>query len=194
VSYATIPDLVALLGEVDDSDIPTLTLALSSAEQLINRATWRRFDQVTETRTFDTDGTALLYVGDLVSITSITYLPVVGDAAVTLVAGTDYRLGGGDGSVTPYRWVQVIDGATYPVWRLGTATIVITGVWGWPSVPDDIRLLTCSLAVRAWRSGRSGYQRATNIPGLGTLEFAAELGPLEQMTLKNYSQAQSVVV
>lgn len=52
-----------------------------------------------------------------------------------------------------------VSNTTYlPTPRPGTATIAITGNWGWPAVPDLIKDLTLKLAARAWEHRGVGWQ------------------------------------
>lgn len=64
---------------------------------------------------------------------------------------------------TPWQGINMplipVSNTSYlPTPRPGTATIAVTGNWGWPAVPDLIRDLTLKLAARAWEHRQSGWQ------------------------------------
>lgn len=67
---------------------------------------------------------------------------------------------------TPWQGLNMplipVSNTTYlPTPRPGTATIAITGNWGWPGVPDLIKDLTLKLAARAWEHRSAGWQSET---------------------------------
>ena len=171
--YIAASQMAALLG-LDASTAPeVLDFYIASAETAIDRETGRHFDSVTETRRFDVANPGrFLVTGDLVSVTAVGVADATGGAYTTLTA-SDYFLGPiGTPASVPYQWLSLSNLGSYS-YAFGYSTVEITGRWGWAAVPADIRQLTLSLVSRAYQQSRGGgIARITDIPNLGTVEFA----------------------
>lgn len=171
--YMVATDLITILGLPAGTSTIVLDFFIDAAESAIDRETGRRFDSVTETRRFDVaDPGEYLSVGDLVSVTAVGVADETG-GAYTALAASDYFLGP---SVRPaghpYHWIELSNVGSYG-FAFGFRTVEITGTWGWAAVPADIKALVASMVARTYHQSRGGgVQRITDIPGLGTVEFA----------------------
>lgn len=171
--YVTAAELIVTLGLDPATDEDVLEEYIEAAEDAIDGETGRRFDSVTETRRFDIANPGeYLSVGDLVSVTAVGVADGTG-ATYTTLAATDYFLGP---SVRqngyPYRWISLSDVGSYS-YSFGYRTVEIAGTWGWTAVPASIKQVVRSMVARTYQQSRGGgVSRITDIPGLGTVEFA----------------------
>jgi hypothetical protein len=140
-------------------------------------------------RSFDTAYGRRLLTGDLVSVTSITYAYAQDDTPVTL-ASTDYFVGpvSVPSGVKPYQWIDLSPVGDYLEYGAGYRLITVTGVWGWPVVPADIKMLCAELAIRKWKRAAAGVASVQDVPGLGTLTFADDWTRDELKTLALYKR------
>lgn len=191
-SYATIGELKEALDKVTSGDDTILQLALDGATAFITGQTRRRFDQVTEARTLDGNGERRLVVPDLVSVTALTLAPATAGTPVAL-AVSDYYLGPtSDGSGRPYRWIDLSIVGAYAGWYQGQRTVSITGVWGWPAVPADIRMVCISLAARFWKSSQAGFSDTIGMDGDGSPVFSKQMTSWDRQVLKSYRRLSIV--
>jgi hypothetical protein len=189
MSYASLSEVAALTGAIDAADQAGVAMYLDAATAAIDRATGRHFDKVTEARSFDTAYGTRLLVGDLVSVTSITYAGYQGETPVTLTS-TDYYLGpvSHPTGTKPYQWIDLSPIGDYLEYGAGYRLVVVTGVWGWPAVPGDIKMLCAELAIRKWKRAEAGVASVQDVPGLGTLTFADDWTRDELRTLALYKR------
>lgn len=186
--YATLADVAAVTGPIDAADQNGITLYLTAASEAIDRETGRRFDTVVETRSFDADDAHSVALGDVVSVTAVAVANSWG--AVT----TYTTLGAGEYEITPLRassrsrpyTALRLTGTGWTYLPIGPRTVRVTGTWGWPAVPSDIRMLTVSLAVRLWKAAAAGVAQVVEAPGLGTLRFADGFTADERAVLARY--------
>lgn len=193
--YASLLQFKSVLDKVSESDDAVLDLALTGATRLINEQTGRRFDQQMFTRTFDSNGGRRLLVRDLVSVSSLAFRWFVNDTP-RVVAVTDYFLGPpntDDG--WPYQWIDLartwaseydIAGGGTQWFPIGTQTVIVTGVWGWPAVPDDIVQVCLSIAARYWKAAKAGFNDVIGVDATGTVQFSKALSTLDRAVLARY--------
>jgi hypothetical protein len=114
---------------------------------MIDRYCGREFFQVTEARTFATpDDIYTLSFGsfnDLVSVTTLKTDPTGGGTYSTTIAATSFQLlpYNAPQADEPYTDLQLLGGVQWPVptFNMRQNTVEITGVWGWPAVPLDVK-------------------------------------------------------
>lgn len=155
--YATTLELKSYLGISDTQQDTLLASALSAASRAVDRITGRRFylDAAESTRTFEVTNPAQFYIDDLSALT-------FGVGNTPVIVNTD----DGTGTYTTtldsegYQFLQETPGGPYTILRaLGTAfplsyaygraeLVQITGVWGWPTVPEDVKYATLIEAAR----------------------------------------------
>ena len=126
-----------------------ITDAITAAQVAIDGDTGRTFEPVTRTVEFGGDGSKLLEVPDLISVTTIKVDDTDDGTFETTIAATDYEL-------DTFRTGQV--GWPYEIIRLtercwpGTGKrrrrIEIVGSFGWSSVPAPINQAATLLAAR----------------------------------------------
>ncbi len=161
-SYATLDDLREYLSLPDDSRNNLLSELLRDASDYISAKCghdFYRHPQVTgtEVRTFDGNGSGLIRVP--VGIVSLTQAELANysGGSYSILAGADWTLYPLDKSDdVSYRAIALSDQGTYRYWPSGFATVRLTGVFGWASVPAMIRKATLDLAREWYRQGPGG--------------------------------------
>jgi hypothetical protein len=152
--YCTLAELKAGLRITDNAEDSLLENAIEGASRRIDGYTGRFFYQTTNTIKLYARNEYLCPVRDLVSITTLK-TDTTGDQtfATTWTANTDYQLQPLDAGIQtrPYNRIVAIGVKTFPLYSLPPLpSVQINGVWGWPSVPDDIREACVLLSSRGF--------------------------------------------
>jgi hypothetical protein len=150
-NYCTVEELKSRLGITDTSDDFELGLAAAGASRAIDEITGRYFWRGTGTRTYIPESISRQSLDDLVSVTSLA-VDRDGDGVFeeTWTQGTDYALevapgkynAAAKGEQWPYTAAVVITGGRlFPyVWMWSHLDrIQVTGVFGWPAVPLNVK-------------------------------------------------------
>jgi hypothetical protein len=151
MAYVDPTELTNYLRSTIVADEVEIEMALGAAESAINSMCHRTFTVPTaaSTRTFVSTDTYGLVVPDIASTADL----VIVNNGATLTAA-DYQLEISPGVPGPVG----VDGRTWPYSRIirlsgwwhvptdGKATVSITARWGWPAVPDEVKLATKLLA------------------------------------------------
>ena len=142
-SYITLAELKSALRipATDTIDDMLLEKAINSASRLIDGYAYRSFYNAgTATRYYAPQDSYITQFDDLQSLTSLVTSSTGDGYDTTWVAG-DYQLeplnGISDGLTVPYTRVRALGDFTF-LTLSEEATVSITGVWGWPSVPEAI--------------------------------------------------------
>lgn len=162
-SYCTADELKSRLqitGTADDSEI---ALAVAGASRAIDRYTGRYFYRVTDTLTYVPDDLYSTCTDDLVSVTTLATdpagtAPQSGTFPVVWPAGSFQLLPynpGDPGEPWPYTKIRAVGGLTFP-WvvpkiLMRADRVQVTGVFGWPTVPQVIRSMTLQVAAELFR-------------------------------------------
>lgn len=170
--YASLSDVKAALRISDAIDDSLLELSIESAS--------REIDGYTQ-RSFFNGGTAIRYYYPQDSYTVLTDdLQSVSELATAVDNGiydtvwkvSDYQLeplnGIKGGIIEPFTQIRAVGDFLFPTWLRepqGEATVRITGVWGWASVPTQIRQATILLASRHYKR----YDSPLGVAGFGDL-------------------------
>jgi hypothetical protein len=156
--YADPEEFVQRLGgqAVDTAVVVDLLLA---ASRQVDRWTNRFFGQTAaEARTFTAEHGDWLPVDDLASVTSLTTDENGDRVYETTWAGADYDLCPDNAATKgdPYTVVRTAPNGTraFPTGRRG---VRITGVWGWPEVPDVVREACLMQALRLYARRNAPY-------------------------------------
>lgn len=154
MAYTTTADIKTYLGITATTDDPLIGRLIDAASQAIDTYTDRSFAAEVGDRTYRYTSGGVLYVNDLVSVTSITN----GDgtaldmASVTLAPPAD----------TP-KWMVISTGLT-------RGEITITGVWGYgAAVPADIVQACVRWAAYMYRQKDAQVYETTAIPDAGVI-------------------------
>jgi len=151
MTYVDATEMSGYLRNTIIADEDEIAGSLAAAVTAINAYCYRTFavPSSATARLFVADDCHVLTVPDIANNSGLI---IVADG-VTLAAA-DYQLEifpGQPGQVTaegrtvPYRYIRRVGGE----WRIprdGVANLTITASWGWPAVPDDVKLATKLLA------------------------------------------------
>jgi hypothetical protein len=163
-NYCTVEELKDGLGITDTADDFRLGLAAAGASRAIDEITGRYFWRGTDTRTYIPESISRQSLDDLVSVTSLK-VDRDGDGVFeeTWTQGTDYALEvapakynpAAKGEQWPYTAAVVITGGRlFPyVWMWSHLDrIQVTGVFGWPAVPLNIKNAALVVGAQIFRS------------------------------------------
>lgn len=172
--YATLSDVKAALRITDTVDDSLLEISIEAASREIDGWCERVFTSSTATRIYRPTDVFTVDVDDLQSITTLkTDSDGSGTFDVTWES-TDYQLnplnGIAGGITTPYTQVRAIGQYLFPIYEprnvnSNEASVQITGVWGWPSIPTAVKQACIILSMRQFKR----YDSPTGVMGFGDL-------------------------
>lgn len=158
--YATLAELKLAAGEIGETTRDALLLmALASASRSVDRYCGRRFyaDTVDSARQFRTVRNVLCDVdGEALFIDDLSAAPTtveVGDGT-TWTAITDYS-SEPDNALAQGQPINMLR-RKFSYWRWGLVSRVrVTGMWGWPAIPDEVSQATLLQASRLFNRRKS---------------------------------------
>lgn len=168
--YCTLAEVKAALRITDNADDTLLEKSVEAASRRVDGYTGRYFfQQNTTVKVFAKDVLRVFLRNDLVSVTTLK-TDNLGDQSfnTTLIEDVDFALEPYDADLLgiPYFRITAIGGKTFPIFTVPpTPGVEITGVFGYPSVPDDIREATILLAIR----GFARYNAALGVVGFADM-------------------------
>lgn len=159
--YCTPAELKSRLGGISNTDDDTEILqACTAVSRWIDKHCRRVFYRQTATSTFEPEGLYCLRVPDLVSITSLK-TDATGDGVYeTTWSSSDYQLLPADAASEfepePYTEIRAVSSQTFPIiWDYIPNTrrnrVQITGVWGWPAIPEAVKQAAAILAEDTYK-------------------------------------------
>ena len=168
--YCTLNEVKAALRITDNTDDTLLENAIEGASRRIDGYCGRRFYQQNATLSlYAIDSYTLPTQDDLYSVTTLkTDDDGDGSYETTWTAGVDYQVEPLDAVITgqPIRTITAIGGKTFPLFSLpALPSAQIVGVWGWSSIPDDVREACVLLAMR----GFARYNAALGVVGFADM-------------------------
>ena len=184
MSYITDEEAVTYCGTTIAADGPDVAAARLTAEMDLNSWCQRDFNVPTAAtaRTFvPVYGASLLRVPDIANTTGL----VVSDDGATLVLGTDMQLEiapgmtsqvTATGETRPYGWIRLL--GSWWSFDNGRATVTVTARWGWPAVPEPIKLAT-KLLTRDYFTSRN---TTFGVQSFGADGFTRRVGQNSQVT------------
>lgn len=168
--YCTLNEVKAALRITDNTDDTLLENAIEGASRRIDGYCGRRFYQQNATLSlYAIDSYTLPTQDDLYSVTTLkTDDDGDGSFETTWTTGVDYQVEPLDAVITgqPIRTITAIGGKTFPLFSLpALPSAQIVGVWGWSSIPDDVREACVLLAMR----GFARYNAALGVVGFADM-------------------------
>jgi hypothetical protein len=153
----------------DTRDDTRITALLPAASRAITSFTNRDFSVAgaPSTRTYLYDNSGFLDIDDCTNITALTTDAGISGQSFPMDAVTWMAMPQDDSDVFyyvlvtggPYFGVSTEMGFTYNLDTIGlqtkSPTVNVTATWGWPAIPDDVKLAT-ALTVSELMSGVSG--------------------------------------
>lgn len=153
--YATLAQVKSALRITDSVDDSLLEMAIESASRAIDQYTNRNFYNAgTAVRYYAPTDSLNVTIDDLISVVSLQTMNDDEQVYDTTWAADDYQLeplnGIADGFAQPYTNIRAIGDYVYQTLD-GEATVKVTGVWGWASVPIQVTQATVIQASRIFK-------------------------------------------
>lgn len=152
--YCSLSELKASLDITDTIDDAILERAINSASRTIDRYCARNFYKVSATRKYAPRDSYLTDIDDLVSLTSLKTTNDDSQVFNVVWSASDYQLeplnGVVDGMPTPYTRIRAIGDYSFMTLE-GEATVEVTGVFGFDSVPDEVNYATIIQASKLYK-------------------------------------------
>jgi hypothetical protein len=187
--YATIAELGtrAARGEELPTDVSNaFGQLLADTSRLIDAYTARHFYQTeaATVRYFTATSGDLLYVPDLVSVSEIATDESGNRTYGTVWATTDYDLEPYNAAEfdKPYTEIRLAPTGTKGWPARVRKGVRITGVWGWPAVPDMAREICLIESARAWAQSKAPAAVVAS-PTLGSFHVEPKLHPASKIRL-----------
>ena len=161
--YCTIEELKSRLQITSTTDDLQLELAVVSASRAIDGYCERYFFKTTATRTYVPDDLYRTRVDDLVSVTTLATDPggttAQGGTFPVTWAASDFQLlpynPGKIGEPWPYTSIRAVGHFTFPwvtpLLLMRMDRVQVTGVFGWPAVPQAVHIATLIAAGELFR-------------------------------------------
>lgn len=161
--YCSAEELKSRLGLTRPDDDSEVALAVAAASRAVEGYCERYFYRAADTRTYVPGDLYRIRTDDLVSVTTLATDPAGttaqgGTFPVTWPAGSFQLLPynpGKTGEQWPYTSIRAVGGLTFP-WAtplllMRADRIQVTGVFGWPAVPQAVRTATLIAAAELFR-------------------------------------------
>jgi hypothetical protein len=178
--YATLAQVKAALRITDSVDDPLLEMAIESGSRAIDGYANRSFySQGSAVRIFTPNDNFLTEIDDLVTLTLLETKTDDDSAFDTIFAADDYQLeplnGRVDGLAVPFNFIRAVGDYLFTQFEQ-EATVRVTGVWGWPSVPISITQATVIQSSRIYKRLDSPLGVA-GVSDIGIMRISNRLDP-----------------
>jgi hypothetical protein len=176
--YITVPEFKAW-REVDDTvDDVVIDESITAASRGIDNFCRTRFWKTAAgtSRLFDTGDTQLVRIGDAAAVTAVA-TDTDGDGVFeTVWAATDYQLlplnPAAAPEPEPYTKIHAVGTLTFPRVTTGRhGRVQVTGTWGWPSIPSDVRQ-ACLLVTARLVKRRQSPEGVAGFDEFGTIRIS----------------------
>jgi hypothetical protein len=172
--YATLAQLKAALRISDTVDDSLLETSIESASRQIDGACERVFYSTSGSRVYRPTDSFTCEIDDLSTLTTLK-TSSRGDGVFDITwTALDRQLeplnGLSGGSYRPFDLIRAVGEYLFPLWDPKSvnnyeATVQVTGVFGWTTVPTDIKQATILLAMRQFKR----YDSPLGVAGFGDL-------------------------
>ena len=179
-TYCTLSEVKSSLRITDNIDDALINKAILAAEETIDAFCARSFGKTTsQVRYFAPRDSFVTDIDDLVTLTSITTSADDTQSNYTINwTAEDYQLeplnGYVDGAYSPATRIRAIGDYTFQTLG-GEATVKVTGIWGWNSVPASVSQAAVILASRIYKRNDSPLGIISG--ELGSMRVGVRLDP-----------------
>lgn len=193
--YATLADVKLAARITDDIDDELLELAIESASREIDSYVERVFFSFgNATRIYVPRNSNLVETDDIISVTTLKTSTDADGVFDLTFTEADFQLeplnGLAGGIETPFTRIRSVGDFFFPVFQprdipTGRATVQVTGVFGFPSIPIAVRQATVLASLRAYKR----YESPTGVLGfsdMGVVRVGARLDPDVQRLIEPY--------
>lgn len=170
--YATLAQVKAAARITDTVDDALIELSIEAASREIDGYCQRSFFNAgTATRFFVPEDAFITLTDDVISVSEVVTADDA-DVFATVWTADDFQLEPVNGIVSglehPYTQLRAVGDYLFPSWVSitgRTATVKVTGVWGWPAVPTAVRQSCVLLSMRQFKR----YDSPMGVLGFGDL-------------------------
>lgn len=169
-AYTTLETVKAALRITDNDDNTLIEQAINTASRMIDGYCQREFYNAgTAARLFAASDELYVDVDDLAGTAITLQTDDQADGAFDITWSTaDYQLEPLNGKLAGQTWaftrIRAADNYLFPV-ENGLALVKVTGVWGWPAVPQAIEYATIMQSQRLFKR----LDSPTGILGFGDM-------------------------
>lgn len=161
-AYSTIDEYESALQIRDVDDQERLIVSLNAASRQVDQHCGRRFwqDATVKVRTYHAEDSLTCVVDDISTTTGLivkTDEAQTGAFGTTLTITTNFVLeplnAAAETPVRPYEEISIVDtlGGYFPT--SSRPGVQVTAKFGWPAVPDDVKLATIVQAQMLYKAG-----------------------------------------
>ena len=193
-AYTTLANVKSALRITDTVDDALIEIAINSASRMIDGYCEREFYQSgTVSRYFAADSELLVQIDDVAG-TAITVATDPNAQGVFDLVWTpaNYQLeplnGNLAGQTWPYTRIRAALNYLFPVMN-DLALVKVTGVFGWPSIPNDVELACILQSERLFKR----FDSPTGVVGfgdLGAIRVSRQMDPDVAQLLNPYARNQ----
>ena len=158
-------------------DDTAMEAAINAASRFIDKFTGRKFYTSTETRYYSSNDTCIIYIDDLISLTTLKTDDDGDGIFETTWATTDYNLNPYNAVLDriPYTWIELSRGGNYSFPVSAQKCIQIAGSFGYSSsVPAEVKMACLIQSSRLWKRKDSPFGIA-GTSELGTMQMIYKL-------------------
>lgn len=171
----------------DTNDDTRIEIAVEAASRAIDDFCRRRFYTSSDTRYYTASRNDLLYVDDLVSVTTLKTDAGSDGAFETTWDSSDYLLKPFNANTDGRPYTQIASAAGGRAFPTVDRGVEIVGSFGWPSVPTAVKQ---ACALQAHRLFKRGTEAPLGIAGLGFdgsgMRLMSKLDPDVELLVKPY--------
>lgn len=185
--YTTIEALRGRLGNGGNAVAETLLEQLiEAASREIDGICNRRFFQVTESRIFTAEWPDLVYVDDIVSVTTLETDGQGDRTYSTTWTLADYEMEPHTPVIFGHPFTSIVlhpnTTKAFPTTRRG---VRVTGDWGWPAIPAPVEEACLLIAVRLNQSAKAPFGSAGTLQD-GQVQYTPRVDPVVRQLLDPY--------
>lgn len=193
-AYTTLANVKAALRITDNVDDGLLEIAINSASRMIDGYCEREFYTAgTASRYYAADSELVVQVDDLAGTAITLATDPNAQGAFDLVWTTaDYQLEPLNGKLAGQSWpftrIRAALNYLFPVTN-DLALVKVTGVFGWPSIPNDIELACILQSERLFKR----FDSPTGVLGfgdMGAIRVSRQIDPDVAQLLNPYAKNQ----
>jgi hypothetical protein len=192
MTLCTRTDVKASLGITDSVDDERIDIALDAATEMIQDYCSRQFlvDTTSSTRIYTAQDSFLVHVDDISTATNLVVATDdSGDGSYATTWSTgDFQLeplnGKVNGMTRPYNTIRAVGDRWFPL-DDERATVQVTALWGWPTVPEAVRQAAIIQTINVFRSVDAPFG-ATPFAETGILRLRSSLHPTAAALLSDY--------
>lgn len=169
-----------IAGDADDELLELLLKAQTGLFQKLTNGRQFVRSEAPEAKTFSTQGADVIQVPDLASVDDVT-LDGASLGPWSLGGGSGYQL------IPPAPHTDfILSGVSRNGRGTGYGDLVITGIWGWDPVPDEVVDAVMTMAARKFRERAASYADTVSDPEGGLLAYYRQLPPSVQAVVDLY--------